>query len=494
MVGQQVCSLMDVLSLDYSRTAPYGAPDDGTRPAGSRRRARIRDRLLRLLDVRGGGADRPPGDGTAEAVGWNVLHGYTAAEIILGMGLVAFVTVAVPLTPSIASPPLAGTALAGTTGGVLLWTMFGLMGSVRSASAAGGSIHFTFHLPFVGAAMVLGGPAAGAWVALLSTIDRRELASQPWYGTLANHAAIAIAAVVGGLTYAVALDWLTSLTGDPKVAQFIAIIAAGFVLEGVASGLALATVKIRDGLSWAAILGVVVDDFRSEMLLEIALVWVLFLAFTTVGWWAPLVVGIAVIWYLSRDREEPVDPLTGLMRKRAFLARTERKIGWIRRGILQGGTMLYIDLTNFHLVNNQHGHEIGDAALRVVADRMRAVFPRHEDLLSRLMGDEFAVFLGGLISPEVAIRKAREFLEAIGQPVPTPVGPVTIGAAVGMVIVQGDGLTPPSASVLMLRAEQAMYLAKDDGQGSSAWHIWSADDRVPFGGWVPDTRDPRAGA
>ena len=33
--------------------------------------------------------------------------------------------------------------------------------------------------------------------------------------------------------------------------------------------------------------------------------------------------------------------------------------------------MLYIDLTNFHLVNNNHGHEVGDAALRVVADRMR---------------------------------------------------------------------------------------------------------------------------
>ncbi len=265
MVGQQVCLLMDVLSLDYSRAAPYGAPDDRTRPAVRGRLARLRDRLLRLLDVQGGGADGPPGDEAAATGRLNLLYGYTAAEILLGLGLVAFVTVAVPIGADIASASLAGTALAGTTGGVLLWTMFGLMGSVRTASAPGGSVHFTFHLPFVGAAMILGGPTAGAWVALLSTIDRRELQSQPWYGTLANHAAIATAAVTGGLAYAVVQGWLTAATGDERLASFAAILVAGFVLEGVASGLALVTVKLRDGLSWAGVFGVAVDSFRREV-------------------------------------------------------------------------------------------------------------------------------------------------------------------------------------------------------------------------------------
>ena len=66
---------------------------------------------------------------------------------------------------------------------------------MRVVSSRGGEVHFTFHLPFVGAATVLGGPTAGAWVAMLSTIERRELESQPWYGTLANHAAAVVAAV-----------------------------------------------------------------------------------------------------------------------------------------------------------------------------------------------------------------------------------------------------------------------------------------------------------
>jgi diguanylate cyclase (GGDEF)-like protein len=499
MVGQQVCLLMDVLSLDLSsRSAPYGDRNDSTPHAPRSRRLHgralaLRDRLLRLLDLRGD-PGRPSPDGADAATSGNVLHGYTAAEILLGLGLVAFATVGVPIWPGIASDALAGTALAGPTGGVLLWTMFGLMGSVRTASAAGGSIHFTFHLPFVGAAMVLGGPTAGAWVALLSTIDRRELQSQPWYGTLANHAAIATAAVLGGLTYAVLLEGLTAATGDARMATFVAILAAGFVLEAVASGLALVTVKLRDGLSWAGILAIVMDDFRIEMLLEVALIWVLVLAFASVGWWAPVVVGIALIWYLGRGRDDGPDPLTQLMRKRTFVTRADRKVGWIRRGILAGGTMLYIDLTDFHLVNNKHGHDVGDAALRVVAERMRLVFPRHEDLLSRLMGDEFGVFLGGLASVRVAIRKAEQLLEALAQPVSTPAGSIDIAAAVGIVVVQGEGLTPPSAATLMVRAEQAMYLAKDEGRGSSAWHLWSPEDRLPFGGWDHGTAEQEPGA
>ena len=109
------------------------------------------------------------------------------------------------------------------------------------------------------------------------------------------------------------------------------------------------------------------------------------------------------------------------------------------------------------------------------------------------MGDEFGVFLAGLVSPQVAIRKAQELLDAIGRPVATPVGSVDVGAAVGIVVVHGDGLTPPSATTLMLRAEQAMYLAKDEGAGSSAWHVWSPDDPVPFISRTGDAREAQPG-
>ena len=50
------------------------------------------------------------------------------------------------------------------------------------------------------AATILGGPAAGAWVALIGTTEVRELRGRiPWYGTLANHAGIVLPAVAAGL-------------------------------------------------------------------------------------------------------------------------------------------------------------------------------------------------------------------------------------------------------------------------------------------------------
>ena len=141
----------------------------------------------------------------------------------------------VPFLPRIADAHLDGTALAGTTGGVLLWTVFGLLGSMRSVTSLDRQFHFTFHLPFVGAAMVLGGPAAGAWVAVLSTIERRELASLPWYGILANHATIVTAAVLGGVTVMLTDGFLAASTGDAQLARFGSIILGGLVLELLAT-------------------------------------------------------------------------------------------------------------------------------------------------------------------------------------------------------------------------------------------------------------------
>ena len=45
-------------------------------------------------------------------------------------------------------------------------------------------------------------------------------------------------------------------------------------------------------MTWAGVLGIVVDDFRRETLLEVALIWILVIAFATVGWWAPLAIGL----------------------------------------------------------------------------------------------------------------------------------------------------------------------------------------------------------
>src|SRR3954449_11867868 len=88
-----------------------------------------------------------------------LLPAYTAATIVAGILALAVASVVAAPSPSIAIPgvpqPWAGLA------GVLAWTLFGLAGSLRIIRGPSGHGVLTFHLPFIVAAMVLGGPAAG---------------------------------------------------------------------------------------------------------------------------------------------------------------------------------------------------------------------------------------------------------------------------------------------------------------------------------------------
>ena len=147
---------MDVLALDFLRST--SAPGSPSRPAsrasGDARRRRLSLSVaIATIRARVGPGSGPGGIGGAAAVRRNGLLAYTGASIVLGLGLLAWTSfVSAPL-PAIdpGFPP--GTVLSGPTGGLLLWLMFGLLGSLRVMRAQGGST-MTFHLPFVGAAIV----------------------------------------------------------------------------------------------------------------------------------------------------------------------------------------------------------------------------------------------------------------------------------------------------------------------------------------------------
>src|SRR3954451_6529712 len=181
-VVRRKCPLMDVQPFAVSFGIP-GEPEARTMPRAPSRAAPV--------DSGGGNdatiADRRP-----------MLLAYTAASIIAGLTALAWTTLRIPISPAI-DPRMDGSALAGPSGGLLLWICFGMIGSLRVLPAPGGHAVWTFHFPFVAAAMVLGGPTAGAWVAFISTIVSRGRGSVPCDGTPANHSEWALAAVIGGL-------------------------------------------------------------------------------------------------------------------------------------------------------------------------------------------------------------------------------------------------------------------------------------------------------
>jgi diguanylate cyclase (GGDEF)-like protein/PAS domain S-box-containing protein len=155
------------------------------------------------------------------------------------------------------------------------------------------------------------------------------------------------------------------------------------------------------------------------------------------------------------------DALTGLLNRVTF---TDEIGSFGARGGM-GYAVLFVDLDRFKPVNDQHGHDAGDAVLRTVADRLRACVPP-EAAVCRLGGDEFAVLLTDRDAAS-AENVAAVILARLREPIPLPGtgNAVRIDSTIG--IARSDGA---DAADVLRRADLAMYRGKQDGRGRYAVH------------------------
>jgi diguanylate cyclase (GGDEF)-like protein/PAS domain S-box-containing protein len=153
-----------------------------------------------------------------------------------------------------------------------------------------------------------------------------------------------------------------------------------------------------------------------------------------------------------------VDDLTGLLNRRAFVQELETRLAHARRHG-NGGVLMYLDLDNFKSINDVRGHAEGDDCLRRFSADLQAQC-RAEDLVGRLGGDEFTVWLehagldGARRKAEDLIAMARD-LAATYSPPDKPLG-LSIGLA--------PSRTGDDVAALMHRADEAMYSAKRGGK------------------------------
>jgi len=155
------------------------------------------------------------------------------------------------------------------------------------------------------------------------------------------------------------------------------------------------------------------------------------------------------------------DVLTGLPNRALLLDRLEKAVDVVSASSTDEVALLFIDLDRFKTVNDELGHDAGDALLRVVAERLASAL-RGVDVVARLGGDEFVVLCPGLGRVE-AEDVARRLLESVsGSPIAVAGQRVGVTASVGVTV--AGGAAQHHAEGLLREADVAMYQAKTLGR------------------------------
>jgi diguanylate cyclase (GGDEF)-like protein len=391
---------------------------------------------------------------------------WVTATIVAGCAVLAWATVTLPLAPGIATDGLSHIAADDRVTGLLFWIAIGLLGSLRTKGYDGRAV-LTFHLPFIVAAMTLGGPVAGGWVAAIATLELRELREVPWFGTLSNHAIVALGGVAGGLV-AVELRAALGTAIDPSLATLVAAACGALALCAIDVAMSATTIALREQLGFDELGAVFNSSFRQTLGAEVLLGWLLAVVYVAIAWWAPIAsfLLVAVIWRANDEHEQTThDPLTELLNRRGFESRFNATLRRVQRG--QGlAAVVMIDLDKFKQVNDTHPmrHDAGDEVLKEVARRMRGAI-RYTDVAARRGGDEFVVLLSSVSDARAAYLVATRIHERLCEPMTIGGEEVTIGASLGVKLV--DETAGPN---ILREADRGMYQIKEGGEGG----VWMA--------------------
>ena len=154
-----------------------------------------------------------------------------------------------------------------------------------------------------------------------------------------------------------------------------------------------------------------------------------------------------------------LDPLTGLLNRRAIQAAIGNVIAGARPGF--GPVVAIVDLDGFKGINDSRGHHVGDAVLRIVAERLSAAIGA-DGCVGRIGGDEFVVLLTGMADAAAVDARMTGLVARLCGPGIVDGAAVRIGGSLGFARFPEDGAT---CNDLLRAADDALYAAKRDGKG-----------------------------
>jgi diguanylate cyclase (GGDEF)-like protein len=153
------------------------------------------------------------------------------------------------------------------------------------------------------------------------------------------------------------------------------------------------------------------------------------------------------------------DALTGLLNRRAILARLRAAIAHARESG-EPMSLLFIDIDHFKQINDSYGHHAGDRCLRAVIAPIASELSQG-DALGRYGGEEFLVVLtgAGSANAEIVAERIRSRVEKM--PILVASQRIDLTLSIGVAAMDGDALSPEQ---LIERADAALYRAKSSGR------------------------------
>lgn len=154
------------------------------------------------------------------------------------------------------------------------------------------------------------------------------------------------------------------------------------------------------------------------------------------------------------------DQLTGLPNRQLFSDRLQQALVRAKRNQSQIAVM-YLDCDHFKPINDELGHDAGDEFLKSLAGKLNDCI-RESDTVARIGGDEFNILLPDIQDDKEVITVAERIIASVNLPWEWNGKPYKISMSIGISLFPKDG---DEVKVLIKKADEALYLAKESGRG-----------------------------
>lgn len=177
---------------------------------------------------------------------------------------------------------------------------------------------------------------------------------------------------------------------------------------------------------------------------------------------------------IEQEKSPLLDPLTGIPERPYILERLNETIHRCRREEGKEAALFFLDLDNFKTINDNFGHEVGDAVLKETVERIRNLL-RDSDVLARYGGDEFLLLVDPIKNDNAPMFLADRIIKSFHRPFMVNGVGYKIGCSIGIAIVPKDG---DKTDTIIRHADLAMYRAKEEGKSTFCFFSEDIDRNI----------------